>query len=70
LAGTVFFLNLTQRFKKMCLNNSKACGMYNVITLSSIPEDTLVNLSEKFLNFQKNQGIQITRINKFIIEKI
>jgi hypothetical protein len=30
----------------------------------------LVNLSEKFLNSQKNQGIRITRINRFIIEKL
>ena len=43
---------------------STACGMYNVITTSN---DTFVNLTEKFLNSKRNQGIQFTRSNRLKI---
>jgi hypothetical protein len=45
---------------------STACGMYNVIT-TSFPEDTFVNLTENFLNSERNQGLQFTRSNRLKI---
>jgi hypothetical protein len=41
---------------EMWSNYSTACGMYNVIT-TSVPEDTFVNLTENFLNSERNQGL-------------
>jgi hypothetical protein len=37
----------------MWSNYSAACRMYNVIT-KSVPEDTFVNLTENFLNSERN----------------
>jgi hypothetical protein len=38
---------------EMWSNYSAACGMYNIIT-TSVPEDTFVNLTENFLNSERN----------------
>jgi hypothetical protein len=51
---------------EMWSNYSTACGMYNVIT-TSVPEDTFVNLTENFLNSERNQGLQFTRSNRLKI---
>ena len=42
------------------------CGMWNVIT-TCIPKDNFVNLTENFLNSERNQGLQFTRRNKLNI---
>ncbi len=43
-------------------------SMWNVqCKYSSVPEDTFVNLTENFLNSERNQGLQFTRSNSFKI---
>ena len=60
---------LTQNFSINIIDHTHHAQTHPHLS-TAIPEDTLVNLSEKFLNSQKNQGIRITRINRFIIEKL
>ena len=45
---------------------SNYSGMFNVIKIC-IPEDTLVNMTENFLNSERNEGLQFTRSNKLKI---
>ena len=51
---------------EMWSNYSAACGMFYVIQ-TGIPEDTLVNMTENFLNSERHQGPQFTRSNKLKI---
>ena len=51
---------------EMWSNYSAACGMFNVI-LTGVPQDTLVNMTENFLNSERNKGLWFTRSNKLKI---
>ena len=51
---------------EMWSNYSTACGMFHVIS-TGVPEDTLVNMTENFLNSERNEGLQFTRSNKLKI---
>ena len=51
---------------EMWSNYNAACGMFNVI-LTGVPEDTLVNMTENFLNSERNEGLWFTRSNKLMI---
>ncbi len=69
-----YFFKLLHKISKrttpeMWSNYSAACGMYNVVT-TRVPEDTFVNLTENFLNSERNQGLQFTRSNRLRLASI
>ena len=47
-------------------NYNAACGMFNVIS-TGVSENTLVNITENFLNSERNKRLWFPRSNKFII---
>ena len=54
--------NIFSKFFTICQKQIKcgaACGMFHVIQIG-VPKNTLVNMTDNFLNSERHQGLQLT----------